>query len=335
MLETIKEWKRLLQARKWMKQNASFLPAWHAYVGYETDLFDAFAEGEEAAVVAAERGLDPQLLQNWVDTGLVLGHLTQDKGRIRPAPSMLQYVSKSSSQSVGALLHEMMELHIPTLLRFPELLQGEQKPSFENERFGSTVAATSSLLEKLAFPKVSHWVKTSQAQSILDIGCGHGGYLLKLATKIDGLKLIGIEQNEDVVLQARKETSSNPQTRIEFVHGDFRQWEGPAEPVDLIMMNNILHYFSPEQRGTLLERARQLLSQQGSVSMITPLYMTNSGKAFSAAFNNFMSSHDNLYGFPTEDELERIAGEHGFRVKEKHPVIREGSWYFVGLEQAR
>ena len=334
MLETIKEWRRLLHARKWMKQNASFLPAWHAYVGYETDLFDAFAEGEEATTVAATHGLDPQLLQNWIDTGLVLGHLSRQGDRIQTAPTMLEYVSKSSPQSVGALLHEMMELHIPTLLRFPELLKGEQKPSFENKKFGSTVAATSSLLEKLAFPKVSHWVKNSQAQSILDIGCGHGGYLLKLATKIEGLKLIGIEQNEDVVLQARQETSNSPDVSIEFVHGDFTQWEGPGEPVDLIMMNNILHYFSPDQRGALLDRARQLLSKNGSVSMITPLYMTSSGKAFSAAFNNFMSSHENLYGFPTETELESIAGEHGFRVKEKHPVIREGSWYFVGLEQA-
>ncbi|GBF77955.1 hypothetical protein PA598K_06541 [Paenibacillus sp. 598K] len=334
MLETIKEWKRLLQARKWMKQNASFLPAWHAYVGYETDLFDAFAYGEETTDVAERNGMDAQLLHNWVDTGLVLGHLYRKGGRIHTSPAMLEYVSKSSPQSVGALLHEMMELHIPTLLRFPDLLQGERKPSFENEKFGSTVAATSSLLEKLAFPKVSHWVRASQARSILDIGCGHGGYLLKLASKMEGLKLIGIEQNEDVVAQARKETGSSPDTCIEFVHGDFRQWEGPGAPVDLIMMNNILHYFSPEQRGVLLDRARQLLSERGSVSMITPLYMTRSGQAFSAAFNNFMSSHENLYGFPTEADLETIAGEHGFRVKEKHPVIREGSWYFVGLEQA-
>ncbi|MBD2844407.1 methyltransferase domain-containing protein [Paenibacillus sp. IB182496] len=333
MMEAVNEWKRLLHARKWMKQNASFLPAWHAYVGYSMDLFDAFADGATVEQIAEAQELDEELLSNWVDTGIVLGHLHEREGRIHADKEMLTYVSDSSTHSVGPLLREMMEMHIPTLLEFPRLMKGEHRPMFENERYGSTVAATSSLLERIAFPRVSNWVRLNRARSVLDIGCGHGGYLRRLSQKIRGLRLIGIEQNEDVVKQARTGLQSATGCKIEFVHGDFSRWEGPKEPVDLIMMNNILHYFHPDTRGLLFERARELLSDKGSVSLITPLYMSGSGQAFSAAFNSYMSAHDNLHGFPTDRELEETASAHGLVVKRRQPVIREGSWYFVGLQK--
>jgi len=62
--------------------------------------------------------------------------------------------------------------------------------------------------------------------------------------------------------------------------------------------------------------------------------MTGSGQAFSAAFNSFMSAHRNLYPFPRADELESLARSQGFRVASRQPVVREGSWYFIGMTQA-
>ncbi|WP_245948020.1 class I SAM-dependent methyltransferase [Paenibacillus sambharensis] len=332
MLETIHEWKKLYQARKWMKQNATFLPAWHAYVGYTAELFECFAEGNTVEEAATQCNLDKGLLQNWVDVGLAVGHLRERDNRIHATPAMLSYVSPSSPDSVGPLLQELMELHIPTLLQYPSLLKGEEKPVFENDRFGPTVAATSALLEKLAFPKLVHWIKAHDVHSVLDIGCGHGGYLRRLSEVRGDMRLIGIEQNEEVVRQAQEESNSSG-CKLELVHDDFNRWGGPEEPVDLIMMNNILHYFEPDKRCQLLRKAKQMISLGGTITLISPVNKTGSGQAFASAFNSFMSAHENLYPFPTKEELEQMAGGEGLRMSLCQPVIREGSWYFIGLEQ--
>ncbi len=208
------EYLRLWNARKWMKRNEPFLPTWHAHLGYSLDLFEHFRKGAFVEEVAATNELNQDLLQRWVEVGLVLGHLKEKRnGQIKPKKNLVKYASKESPSSVGILLKEMMELHIPTMLSYRDLMQGKEINFFETN-YGDTVAQTSSLLETMAFPKVVDCVKKTKAKSVFDIGCGYGGYLKRLHIKDPKLSLEGLEADESV---AKKGTGGR-RKHVDFDH---------------------------------------------------------------------------------------------------------------------
>lgn len=332
----LKEWKRMWQARNWMKKNQSFLPTWHAYVGYSLDLFNKFEKGSNPINISEQYDLDLGTLKCWIDVGLSVGHLKQSRsGKVKPTKKMLLYFTQDSSYSIGELLKEMMELHIPTLLTYPKLLKGEEKNIFHNDVHGRTVASTSSLLEKAALPKVYKWIKEHKSHSVLDIGCGAGGYLIYLANKLNGIEGIGIDISKDVIEDARRRIKSKGIKRLSFYNKNINTWSGPNRKVDLVMMNNLLYYYPKEAREKLFQRICKFLAPGGSVAIVTPLHGQGSGngKEFSSAFNSFMYAHENLHSIPTKEQIEEYADNTGLKVKSIKSIIPDGSWYFVGLEK--
>ncbi|WP_100372938.1 class I SAM-dependent methyltransferase [Bacillus sp. FJAT-45037] len=321
----VTEYRKLWNARKWMKRNEPFLPTWHAHLGYSLDLFTHFKKGETVQDVAKDHQLDEHLLQRWVDVGIVLGHLKQSrKGIIKPKRGLLKYISKDSHTSVGILIKEMMELHIPTMLSYRQRMQGQEVNLLE-EDIGDTVAQTSALLETIAFPKVYDVVKKSRAKSVFDIGCGYGGYLTRLKAKNKRIKLVGLEADEGVAAKAKEDSED---TGIEVIQGDIKQYE-TEDSFDLVMMNNLLYYFPEDDRAKLFHKSSEIIGKKGNLVVISPLVQSKHGQAFASAFNSFMSAHDNMYPVPTEKELKTYAKKAGLKHKKTVAVIKEGGWYMM------
>jgi SAM-dependent methyltransferase len=327
----IREWMQIWQARNWMKRNESFLSTWHAYVGYKLNLFEQLHQGMTMDQISTESHLDRAMLSSWVDVGLAVGQLKNTGKGIQPSRKMLTYASASSPYSVGALLQEMMELHFPTLLYFPVAMQTGHKVNFNDQQFAPTVAETSSYLERLAFPQLNRWVQGTSPSSILDIGCGQGGYLMRLAQQYRQTRCIGLERNATLAHNTAEHARKQGLSNCMIIEADIDAWPDPEQTIDMVMLNNILYYFNEEERRQLLARIARFIGQRGSITMITPLRGDNRGKSFAAAFNTFMVSHRNLHSLPSEIELRSLASDIGFRVGKLKPIVREGSWFFVGL----
>ncbi|MGM7700382.1 class I SAM-dependent methyltransferase [Pseudalkalibacillus sp. Hm43] len=328
------EWLKLLKARKWMKSNEPFLYAWHAYVGYELDLFDYFQNGNTVEAVAAKHKLDEALLRRWSEVGLAIGHLKGEvDGKVTSQPSIHKYTSKNSPHTVGALLKEMMELHIPILLEYPQLLNHQEKMQYQDKDFAATVAETSTFIERFAFPKVYKWMKKNKVKSMLDLGCGHAGYISRLSSKNKKLDLHGVELNQQVCDEAVSRLSRVKNKNATIHQGDLTNWEWHGKPFDMVMMNNVLYYFSPLERAGLFQRAHELTGKKGSLVLISPLREPEHGHAFSAAFNSFMSAHDNLFALPSKDEIFSHASDQGYKLKSMTPVVKEGAWYFMAFRK--
>ncbi|WP_154319352.1 class I SAM-dependent methyltransferase [Metabacillus idriensis] len=323
----IAEYVRLFKARSWMKRNMPFLYSWHAYVGYELDLFEIFKSPKTIDEVAAIHSLELELLERWVEVGVSIKYLKEvSRNRFKTSKSFMLPDSKKDPKSVGILLKEMMELHIPALLTYPAIMKTDERQTFDHEQHGTTVAKTSSLLEQLAYPKLIQLVKKNHIQSIVDVGCGHGGYLQKLSQELPEIKLTGIEINEEVADEAADRCMDIPNISITCM--DVEEWRAES-PADLIMMNNLLHYISPEKRVSLIQNLSICLSSSGMISIITPLRKPKHGKQFSSVFNSFFTAYDNLYALPTKKELSSIAEQSNMKLKGLKPIIREGGWYFA------
>ncbi len=329
------EWRRVWQARQLMKKNEGFLPSWHAYVGFKLHLFDELSQGVKMQTFIETSAYDATLLRNWVETGLVLGHLKLDrKQMLLPSKHAATYYSHQSPYSIGELLREMMELHLPTLLHYPHLMQsGQEKLIYRHEDFGQTVAETSAMIEKLAIREVMQWMKRHQPNNILDVGCGHAGYLIQLSKKYLTKQFTGIDVNPQVVQAAQQKVQHQNIQNVRILEQDISSLPASEATYDQIMMNNILHYFSPQQRQQLFAWSREQLQHNGTLTVISPIYDKNQGSVFSAAFNNFMSAHQNLYSLPTQEEIVQYSKSSGYRVERMTPVVKEGAWYFIGLRK--
>lgn len=324
--------KMVWQARSLMKKNEAFLPTWHAYVGYKLDLFHHLNNGDTMAQITQREHYDAQLMDCWLDVGVAVGHLKTVGARVIPHQKMVKYFNAHSPYCIGELSKEMLEMHMPALISYPNLLKGEAKKPYYGDIYGQTVADTSALIEKRAFPLAYKMLTTNQATSVLDIGCGTGGYLLKIAKRHPEGKFTGIDMNASVIETAKANALKSGLTNVEFIHTSMEDWDESNNCFDAIMMNNILHYYSLEDRLKLMQRAKQLLNPEGILIIITPLYFEKGGERFTAFFNAFMNAHSNLYPLPRKLELLRDAKQLGLTFDRMKTIVREGSWYVVCLK---
>ncbi|MGF2615055.1 class I SAM-dependent methyltransferase [Rossellomorea vietnamensis] len=323
----IREYIRVWRARGWMKQNMPFLRSWHAYVGYELDLFKSFNKPASIKKVAAERELEYDLLKQWVEVGIILKHFKRMSAeKVKTIKKWKLPKSKSNRFSSGIILKEMMELHIPSLLAYPELLRNQSKQHFDSTVHGPTVAKTSSLLEQLAYPKIEKVMKKYKVDSIIDVGCGEAGYLRKLSKKFPDKKMVGVEVNEEVADNARNAVKEHG--NIEILNKDINEYQ-PESKYKLVMANNLLHYIEPGDRTGFFQNAAQWIKKNGVLSIITPIQKPKHGKEFSSAFNSFFMTFDNLYPVPTEKDLKSFAKESGLKMVSIDPIIKEGGWYIA------
>ncbi|MCE7794390.1 class I SAM-dependent methyltransferase [Salipaludibacillus sp. CUR1] len=327
------ELNRFIHARHWMKSNENFLTTWHAHVGYKLDLFHHFAENTSVSQVADQCSIDLPLLIRWVEVGLEVGHLKKSiRGKIKAKKKMVKYASAHSSESVGILLREMMELHIPALLEYPELMKTGERITYLEDKFAEVVAETSTLLEKAAVPPVLKWIKKEQPNSIVDMGCGYGGYLKNIHDRFPDIELQGVEINKQVCEKAEAALNG----AVPVYNGDMVEFiESFNNKVDLVMAHNLLYYFPKEEREELYTKISRILNKGGSVTFITPVMEAKYGQTFTTAFNTFMTVHDNLYPLPTLDEIKRDSKKAKLKVKEVTPLIKEGGWYLVTLRKTK
>jgi ubiquinone/menaquinone biosynthesis C-methylase UbiE len=330
----IAEYRKVWEARNWLKRNEPFLPTWQAYVGYRLDLFEKLSGGATVELLADQYGYNEDLLRSWADTGVVLGHLKKDGDKLIPSKKMLKFFSQKSDSTVGELLKELFEMHMPALMNYPEMIESNQKGKFKGDDFGKTVAATSALIEKRAFGHVTAEIDIQKPNWVLDIGCGTGGYLMKLAKKMNHGTFVGVDISKDCIDEAREiAMKQNVEEKVKFYYADINIWDVPNHLFDVVMMNNLLHYYSTDGRESLFSRVAELVSKKGTVIVITPLYLEKGGQRFSAAFNSFMEAHENLYPLPRKEELVRDAAAAGFKLKSVKTIVREGSWYCMSFSK--
>lgn len=321
--EMVKVWR----ARTWMKKNVPFLYSWHAYVGYEMDLFESFTKPASIQEVALAKNIEMDLLEQWVEVGITIKHMkrVEDK-KVTTRNRWKLPTSKRDPHSSGILLKEMMELHIPALLSYPQLLRNQTKQHFNSDVHGSTVAKTSILLERFAFPKVQKAIKKYNVNSILDLGCGEGGYVKRIGDRYPDKRMVGIEIHEAVAKAAGESLSDYE--NIEILCEDLHEYE-PNQLFDMIMANNLFHYIDPSERLQFFEKASTWLEKEGLFFVLTPMQKSKHGQQFSSAFNSFFMTFQNLYPIPSQKEMETLAGKTHFKVESVEPIVKEGGWYVM------
>lgn len=224
-----------------------------AYIGVVNGLFSTLARLETATAArlaeAAEK--DAAYVERWCDSAYAfefvdevepgLFRLTELGNAFRPdVPGTLMPFAVQSVLS--AHMAERAAGLMPSGERPGEKVLAEREtvlpwfgPMLEYQ-FGP-------LLEQQILPKVPAFSEVDRRGGIaVDLGCGNGWYLRRLAQRFPHLRGVGLDGFEENIGQAaRLASAEGVGERLCFRQGDIHHFS-IDEPVDLIAMNRALHH---------------------------------------------------------------------------------------------
>lgn len=97
---------------------------------------------------------------------------------------------------------------------------------------------------------------------VFDLGCGYGNYVDIVHSNFPNALITGVEKNPSVYAETNKkfENAKN----IEIINDDFFQYTS-KEKYDIILMNYVLFYFNRADKIRIIEKAKSMLSENGSI----------------------------------------------------------------------
>lgn len=155
---------------------------------------------------------------------------------------------------------------------------------------------------------------------VLDLGCGHGIATHWLGCFTDQRTFLGIDYDEEKIRVAQRTAPGHP--RIRFECGDILEREYPA--CDVVLLLDVLHYWTAQKQQTILTRARQALRPGGRLVLRDGARAANAAHQRIHRWEQFATrvgmnrTKEGLH-FQTREELEAMLGHAGFARWEVKP----------------
>lgn len=318
-----------------LMENLAFL--WVVHSGLELGLLQALAEERRFEDLLAEhQDWDALLLEHWLQMALDLDLIKKTDGLYK-ITKMGQAVDLYRAAGLEALYKELA-VHWGIVFReVPGLIRQEvRKAPLGVEMEEELISKASQASEPFVWPFLKAKCETEKWNRILDIGCGEGFYLVKLAEEFPGLQGVGLELNPAVCSRAELRTQAYGE-RLRIVCGDALQMGEELGKFDACLLNNIIYYFDSEQRRTLLGNIRKSLRPGGQVGILTALRQENSPlKAFRThiprdLMSFFLACHEGFSGLPREEEIFGVLENTGYQKISVYTMPFATSHYFFAM----
>lgn len=223
-----------------------------AFIGISNGLFSSLSEMAQATSdeLSAKTGLDIGYLQRWCDAAFSFGLLDEANGKFALTDRGRSFIPDSSGTAMPFAVQAMLVAHMAE--RAASLMKTGERPGekvlAERETFLSLFgpmleAMFSALFEKQILPNVPVYKEIDLKSGLaVDLGCGNGWYLRRLAQRFAHLRCIGLDGfKENISLAAKLAQRDGLAERLTFMAGDIYNFS-VSEPVDLIAMNRALHH---------------------------------------------------------------------------------------------
>ena len=258
---------------KVFRDMAGAMSAGMVYLGVKTGLWRAMA-GKAAlssAQLAAQTGLEPRYVEEWVKGMVAAGYLDYDpdaKTYRLPEEHAYFLASDDTDHFVGGLF-----AMVPPLMRVaPDVArafaQGGGVPFGE---FGPECVTALDLINRGQYQArfADYWLQSMPdvverlrgGGRALDIGCGSGRVCAALVTAFPDAEVVGVDPDAESIARARKSSQAR------FIVGDVSAVE-KGVGFDLVTLCDVLHDLAEPVKT--LEQARALLKPDGTLFIIEP-----------------------------------------------------------------
>ena len=228
-----------------------------AYVGLSGGLLTALAELQHgsSADIASKSRKDPAYVLRWCDAAYAFELLEEGPQGFELTELGRAFLPESPGTLMPFAVQEVLTAHIAE--RVVGLMATGERPgeSILAERasilpwFGPMLEAQfGPLFEKTVMPGIKVYEEAARRDGlVIDLGCGNGWYLLRLARTFPRLRCLGIDGFEENIRQAQaRATAEGLSGRVHFSTGDIYRFKSP-EAADIIALNRALHHVWDEK----------------------------------------------------------------------------------------
>ncbi len=257
--------------------------------GVELGLFqllntlEGFASSDD---LAGRLGLHEPYVRIWCQTAYHLGILDCDElGRYRLAPNIGTLLSDTTSPYYFGHRARFVITHLAEGFKtYPEDLRNGNSHFYDDlegdqgRQFSRDVKALSNQMVPIAFtyvviPRIPGLKeKLSAGARVLDVGCGSGLLMIRLAQAFPNCEFVGIEVDRFAVEDAQRGIKDN---RLEdrvlalLVNAAGMDYDGEF---DLVTMGFVLHEISAELKRTSLANCYRALKASGEIAILDFAY---------------------------------------------------------------
>jgi SAM-dependent methyltransferase len=251
-----------------------------AFIGVANGLFVALAEEPATpSELAGRLTLDAGYVLRWCEAAYAFGYLDRAEGRFEATALGRAYLPGVEGTLMPFAVQSVLGAHMAE--RATGLMRTGERPgeSVLAERatilpwFGPMLEATfGALFEREVLPGVPAFAEVAARGGVaLDLGCGNGWYLRRLAARFPALRGIGLDGFEENVRQATEQSQREGLgERLSFQTGDIYD-HAPLEPVALVAMNRALHHVW-DQRERVFRSLRDALAPGGVAVIWEPAW---------------------------------------------------------------
>lgn len=297
-----------------------------AFIGISNNLFSVLDRMGKATPeeLASKTELDRGYLIRWCDAAFAFGILDEVDGKLGLTDVGRAFITETPGTAMPFAVQSMLSAHMAE--RASTLMKTGERPGEKvlAERdsilplFGPMLEAMfSGVFEQQILPNVPVYRDTDEKGGLaVDLGCGNGWYLRKMALRfpqLHGIGLDGFEENiKNATALAQRDGLGD---RLRFVTGDIHQFR-VSEAVDLIAMNRALHHVW-DKKKEVFRILKEHLKAGGSAVIWEP---------------NWPKSRSDLRdpakrGMAFQNLAEHIQGNHFLRPEEIEEEFRR-----VGME---
>jgi 2-polyprenyl-3-methyl-5-hydroxy-6-metoxy-1,4-benzoquinol methylase len=218
--------------------------------------------GEIAAACNTNAHATAQLLNCLVGNG----YLKWSDGKYSLKQKYHKWLLKESESNLIAKLRfqliewnwmAMLEEYVRTgkTLQLHSSVNGHEWKLYQEAMRDLSVSAAKELAGKIPIPK--------NATHLLDIGGSHGLYSIELCKKYPALKSTILELPGAVEAASAIARRYDTTGRVTYTEGNALNDDLGSEQYDLVMINNVVHHFTPEQNMALAKKIAGALKTGG------------------------------------------------------------------------
>ncbi len=296
------------------------------FASIELGIFDQIPEqGATAEEIARTGGIDPMAAKVLMHSLAASGLLEQQGSRFSVSSTFAPLLRTGPASLIPHI--KLMHEESGYWLRAAEILRpAYQGALLADVQFrGDSVGAYMDLVEwnnrhyaALLWDTISDMAPP--LRQVLDVGPGYGYFSSELLQRNEHVVVTFYDMENALQRCRQRHQGQNYADRILWEPG-----EAPALPYhdrfDLVMANDLLHYFSSAEKITFLRAAHQAL-RPGGRFVIVKIRLDDSGSEPQSAaifsFKMFLTTHKSY--LETDEELEILAKEAGFRDVKRIPL---------------
>jgi ubiquinone/menaquinone biosynthesis C-methylase UbiE len=251
-----------------MEVARGFMAAKHLFAACSIGIFEALADGPATlAQIAARAGISERAARISADAMVALGFLDVEHGRYSNGAEAGTFLAGRTPADLRPVLRFWDQVSYPAWTQLEPALRGRWAPQQLSPELQEVFSAGVEALTAGPAQALAAAYDFTAHRRLLDVGGGTGSITAAIARRHPQIQATVLERAEVVPLAQRRIQAAGLQSRISAVAGDAVQGPYPAGH-DVVLIANLIHYFTPEQNRRLLELARAAVSDGGRLLLV-------------------------------------------------------------------